>query len=212
RRSRRVRRRVCRVPHRTTALCLSGRGLRSQRVSRSASARGRPGKPVPPAHNQHQSLIELHRRRGILSHPARCACPPVVQRSSVVVLSIHEGIGHRAICTTAGCQLSTSTLPGRFSMSLVIALRNALLVTALVSCSSNTTGPVVQQPPGGGGSTGSVVDVSIRDFTFTPASVTVKMGSTVRWTNNGPSAHTTTSDMGVWDSGVLSPNAGTFEM
>jgi plastocyanin len=42
--------------------------------------------------------------------------------------------------------------------------------------------------------------------------VTVKMGSTVRWTNNGPSAHTTTSDMGAWDSGVLSPNAGTFEM
>ena len=97
-------------------------------------------------------------------------------------------------------------------MKLVIALRNALLVTALVSCSSNTTGPVVQQPTGGGGSSGSVVDVSIRDFTFTPASVTVKVGTTVRWTNNGPSAHTTTSDMGAWDSGVLSPNAGTFEM
>src|SRR5262245_43355735 len=97
-------------------------------------------------------------------------------------------------------------------MKLGIALRNALLVTALVSCSSNTTGPVVQPPTGGGGSSGSVVDVSIRDFTFTPASVTVKVGTTVRWTNNGPSAHTTTSDMGVWDSAVLSPNAGTFEM
>jgi plastocyanin len=97
-------------------------------------------------------------------------------------------------------------------MKLVIALRNALLVTALMSCSSNTTGPVVQPPTGGGGSSGSVVDVSIRDFTFTPASVTVKVGTTVRWTNNGPSAHTTTSDMGAWDSGVLSPNAGTFEM
>ena len=97
-------------------------------------------------------------------------------------------------------------------MKLGIALRNALLVTALVSCSSNTTGPVVQPPTGGGGSSGSVVDVSIRDFTFTPASVTVKVGTTVRWTNNGPSAHTTTSDMGVWNSGLLSPNAGTFEM
>ena len=81
-------------------------------------------------------------------------------------------------------------------MKLVIALRNALLVTVLVSCSSNTTGPVVQPPTGGGGSSGSVVDVSIRDFTFTPASVTVTVGTTVRWTNNGPSAHTTTSDMG----------------
>jgi plastocyanin len=95
---------------------------------------------------------------------------------------------------------------------------SAVLIALLASCGSNTTGPIVQQPPGGGGSTGSTVDVSIRDFTFSPASVTVKVGSTVRWTNNGPSAHTTTSDMGVWDSGTLTPSGGggmtgaTFQM
>jgi plastocyanin len=47
----------------------------------------------------------------------------------------------------------------------------------------------------------------------------VAMGTTVTWTNNDSIAHTTTSDTGVWDSGILSPSqtfsfvfttAGTF--
>ncbi|HTK41465.1 MAG TPA: plastocyanin/azurin family copper-binding protein [Gemmatimonadales bacterium] len=92
-------------------------------------------------------------------------------------------------------------------------LGNVLLLGFLASCSSNnTTGPVVQTPTGGGGSSGAVTDVTIQNFTFTPANVTVKVGSTVRWTNNDPIAHTTTSDMGVWDSGPLNPSGGTFQM
>jgi len=51
---------------------------------------------------------------------------------------------------------------------------------------------------------GSVVDVMIQDFMFSPATVTVKAGTTVRWTNNGPSAHLVASDVGVWSSGTLS--------
>ncbi len=58
------------------------------------------------------------------------------------------------------------------------------------------------QPPAG------TVSVTIRDFTFSPATVTIKAGTTVRWTNDGPSAHTTTSDGGAWDSGSLSPPSG----
>jgi plastocyanin len=57
-----------------------------------------------------------------------------------------------------------------------------------------------------------VVDVTIRDFSFSPAQVMIKTGTTVRWTNDGPSVHTTTSDNGAWDSGTLSPSSGTFLM
>jgi plastocyanin len=46
--------------------------------------------------------------------------------------------------------------------------------------------------------------VTVQDFSYSPATVTVKVGTTVQWVNNGPSAHTVTSDSGVWDSGVLS--------
>jgi len=56
---------------------------------------------------------------------------------------------------------------------------------------------------------GSVVGVTIQDFSFSPAVVTVKVGTTVKWTNNGPSAHTTTSNTGTWASGQLSsPTSG----
>src|SRR5438067_8670172 len=50
--------------------------------------------------------------------------------------------------------------------------------------------------------------ITIQDFTFSPGSLTIAAGTTVRWTNNGPSAHTTTSDAGAWSSGTLSPPSG----
>jgi len=59
-------------------------------------------------------------------------------------------------------------------------------------------------PPGG-----SVAGVTIQDFSFSPAALTVKVGTTVTWTNNGPAAHSATSNIGTWDSGLLNgPTSG----
>jgi plastocyanin len=80
-----------------------------------------------------------------------------------------------------------------------------LAVAALAACSSYSTSPSSSTPTGGGGTT-----VSIRDFAFSPSTISVKVGTTVTWTNNGPSSHTTTSDGGVWDSGTLGAG-GTFQ-
>jgi alcohol dehydrogenase (cytochrome c) len=51
----------------------------------------------------------------------------------------------------------------------------------------------------------SVTNVTIEDFDFNPGvlGVAVPPGTTITWTNNGPTTHTTTSDNGVWDSGDL---------
>jgi len=52
-------------------------------------------------------------------------------------------------------------------------------------------------------------DVTIVDFAFSPLSITVNVGDTVRWTNTGTFAHTSTSGAvwptwdGIWDSGPL---------
>ncbi|MDI6856941.1 MAG: cupredoxin family copper-binding protein [Dehalococcoidia bacterium] len=46
--------------------------------------------------------------------------------------------------------------------------------------------------------------VTIRDFEFDPAAVTIRAGGTVTWTNEGPSVHTATADDGAFDSGNLS--------
>src|SRR2546427_5855774 len=45
-------------------------------------------------------------------------------------------------------------------------------------------------------------------YAFSPATLTVKVGTTVKWTNNGSTAHTTTSDatpQPIWDSGTVLP-------
>ena len=47
--------------------------------------------------------------------------------------------------------------------------------------------------------------VSIRDFSFQPAQLSVEPGTTVTWTNEGNEPHTVTADNGLFDSGMLYP-------
>jgi plastocyanin len=47
--------------------------------------------------------------------------------------------------------------------------------------------------------------VSIASFAFSPASLTVKVGQPVTFTNNDSVTHTSTSN--AWDSGDLEPGA-----
>lgn len=48
------------------------------------------------------------------------------------------------------------------------------------------------------------ISVQISMFSFSPATVTVPVGTTVTWTNQDSAAHTVTSDTGAFDSGSLS--------
>ena len=45
--------------------------------------------------------------------------------------------------------------------------------------------------------------VTISDFQFAPASVTVNVGDTVTWTNDGPTPHSATSSGGSFDTGIM---------
>ena len=47
--------------------------------------------------------------------------------------------------------------------------------------------------------------VSIRDFSFQPAQLSVEPGTTVTWTNEGNEPHTVTANNGLFDSGMLYP-------
>ena len=55
------------------------------------------------------------------------------------------------------------------------------------------------------GAQGMTTQVSIQDFFFSPANVSVPAGTTVTWVNDGNVPHTVTSDDGQFDSGVLMP-------
>jgi plastocyanin len=45
--------------------------------------------------------------------------------------------------------------------------------------------------------------VTISDFRFAPRSITIDVGDTVTWTNEGPTAHSATADDGSFDTGVF---------
>jgi plastocyanin len=48
--------------------------------------------------------------------------------------------------------------------------------------------------------------VLAKDFMFAPASLTIKTGSTVTWTNDDDEPHTVVSDTGLFRSGALDTN------
>ncbi|MFB7668676.1 plastocyanin/azurin family copper-binding protein [Kitasatospora sp. NPDC056138] len=71
---------------------------------------------------------------------------------------------------------------------------------------SGTSGTVIASPPATAPSTpytsgqpsapAAANAVTIKNFAFSPATVTVKAGTTVTWTNTDPDAHTVTSKQG----------------
>jgi len=64
--------------------------------------------------------------------------------------------------------------------------------------------------PGGGGLDPNAQNVSIQGMAFTPATVTVSIGTKIVWTNMDTDTHTVTSDDGTsFNSGNISPQ-GSF--
>jgi LPXTG-motif cell wall-anchored protein len=45
--------------------------------------------------------------------------------------------------------------------------------------------------------------VTISDFQFSPAEITIQQGDTVTWTNDGPTAHSATASDGAFDTGIF---------
>jgi plastocyanin len=74
------------------------------------------------------------------------------------------------------------------------------LISTISGCSKEDDG--YGNNSGGNGNT-----VKIQGFAFSPATITVKTGTTITWTNYDDMAHTVTSDDGLFDSGSISKNA-----
>jgi LPXTG-motif cell wall-anchored protein len=57
-----------------------------------------------------------------------------------------------------------------------------------------------QKPSAKAAASGSV---TVADFQFTPAQITINQGDTVTWTNNGPTPHSATAPNGSFDTGIF---------
>jgi plastocyanin len=104
---------------------------------------------------------------------------------------------------------------------LLLALSAA---AGLAACGAATTAPQGAPPPstsdqmpsmsmtGTATPTGPAVaasSVSIKNFAFSPAAVTVKVGTKVTWTNTDQDAHTVSAKNGAFSSPAM-PTGGTY--
>jgi plastocyanin len=91
--------------------------------------------------------------------------------------------------------------PTRMGITLLVAtLVGSLAVPSMASDRS-------PRRPASPQAATSVKAVKIINFAFKPRAITIAKGTRVRWTNAGSVNHTTTSNKGVWDSGVMAPGA-----
>ena len=80
------------------------------------------------------------------------------------------------------------------------------ILSILNSCSKSTAYTTPGPGPGTKGGPGTN-EVWIQSMAFTPATITVKAGTTITWTNKDPMNHTVTSDDGLFDSGSMGNGA-----
>lgn len=81
-----------------------------------------------------------------------------------------------------------------------------ILVVIGAGCSkysSNPYGPPATSTPAPPPGSSASNTVAMSGMTFYPVQITVKVGTTVTWTNNDGYAHTATSDSGLWDTGAI---------
>jgi plastocyanin len=82
-----------------------------------------------------------------------------------------------------------------------------LLLLALFVAAACAGAPAASPAGGGGGGAGQQAgggSVNIVDFAFQPQAVTVRVGQTVTWTNNGDAPHTVKWQQGAPESPRLS--------
>jgi plastocyanin len=78
---------------------------------------------------------------------------------------------------------------------------------------TSTASSAAATAPAGNGAATKIEIAGAGTYSFSPASVTIKAGTKVTWTNNSVAPHTVTSDTGApaaFDSGTVSASGGTF--
>jgi plastocyanin len=113
-----------------------------------------------------------------------------------------------AVLAIAACSSSASPTPSAAAPTLapatppVASSGGASVAPASVVPS---TAPSIAPSAGSSAATGDAV--SIADFSFQPATLTVPVGATVKWTNNDSTGHTVTADDGSFKSERLGSGA-----
>jgi plastocyanin len=90
---------------------------------------------------------------------------------------------------------------------LLISTAILLAILSIMNgCSKSTAYDTPDPGPGTKGGPGTN-EVWIQGMAFTPSTITVAAGTTIKWTNKDGFMHTVTSDTGLFDSGSMGSGA-----
>jgi plastocyanin len=114
-------------------------------------------------------------------------------RICLAVLFLALLAGSLSAMACGSSKKSATPTPGVTTAPAATATKAPQATAAATSAPTSTPGAAAKS-----------ASVAIKDFEFTPATVTIAVGGTVTWTNNGPSTHTVAADDGSFDRGHLS--------
>jgi plastocyanin len=145
--------------------------------------------------------------------------PNVVLAGDAVTLLERDSAAEEDVAWSAGLQLRIPSTPHSLSLHAsntnTATLQGSSRGSDEVRWGFEFTVPLTLRRwfgSGGGGAAGPATDmtaqdtvvVTIRDFEFSPANVTIRAGATVVWVNEGQVGHTATA-AGAFDTGMIQP-------
>ncbi len=101
------------------------------------------------------------------------------------------------LMATAACSSSSTPAP-----SVAPSTAPSVAPSVAASVAASSTAPSASVAPAATGNA-----VTIANFAFGPAALTVAVGTTVTWTNSDTAGHTVTADDGSFKSGTLGTGA-----
>jgi plastocyanin len=103
-------------------------------------------------------------------------------------------------------RLINSKMRSFISTAFILAI-----LSIVSSCSKSTAYDTNTPPPPGPKGGPGTNEVWIQGMAFTPSTITVAAGTTIKWTNKDAVNHTVTSDTGLFESGSMGDGA-TFSL
>ncbi len=144
--------------------------------------------------NQAVNGVDLKGDGQILPIPGSGAVLTSYQHAGLMATLYLKGSGPAAVVTAPATTHADHT---------AVATTAAPATTTAVAAATTVAPATTAANANALGGPGQEIKIDISQFKFAPASITIKAGTKITWTNQDTAPHTATADNSSWDSGTL---------
>jgi plastocyanin len=101
-------------------------------------------------------------------------------------------------------QLMRVQLPAKVTVGVGVAATAAVVGSGVALAAPHATSAALSS------STATAKTVTIKNFAFSPRTVTIRHGASIRWINRDTTTHTTTSNTHLWSKTLIPGKSFTF--